>query len=210
MFELKRHKAPPSRLRRATSPMQVIGEIKNCASACLLPIDLRWGGGSAAKRRLTEGPAMRPAKSSVTVKRAKRFRRELTIAGILVVAVARTSHHPAINSACSIQRVLSCFDFFCALSKLWRLRLMDLHMAQATGPRRDVARDAWLAEHRIDTLRIPAIRCSERRDRSCECNYHATVEDRTDRASARPLRHRLRRMPTSPSQVDGEDKGITK
>ena len=46
IFEWHRRKAPPSRLRRATSPMQVIGEEEHHLSACLLPIDLRWGGGS--------------------------------------------------------------------------------------------------------------------------------------------------------------------
>ena len=42
MFEL----APPSSLRDATSPMQVIGEENLTAGVSILPIDLRWGGGS--------------------------------------------------------------------------------------------------------------------------------------------------------------------
>jgi hypothetical protein len=46
MFELPRRNSPPSSLRDATAPMQVIGEDRNYASVyAFLPIDLRWGGG---------------------------------------------------------------------------------------------------------------------------------------------------------------------
>jgi hypothetical protein len=54
MFELQRRNSPPSSLRDATSPMQVIGEeLKPSVSANFLPIDLRWGGGS--RRSFSEG-----------------------------------------------------------------------------------------------------------------------------------------------------------
>jgi hypothetical protein len=49
MFEF----SAPSALRAATSPMQVIGEeyhliVGLMTNAKVLPIDLRWGGGSEA------------------------------------------------------------------------------------------------------------------------------------------------------------------
>ena len=98
---------------------------------------------------------MRPRKSALSVKRAKQFRRELTKPERMLWQYLRTSpsghkfrkQHPAGPYV---------LDFFCARANL---AIEVDGMAHDTDVRaaRDLARDAWLAAHRIDTLRIPAI-----------------------------------------------------
>ncbi|MBJ7527591.1 MAG: DUF559 domain-containing protein [Sphingomonadaceae bacterium] len=98
---------------------------------------------------------MRPRKSALSVRRAKQFRRELTKPELMLWQYLRSSpsghkfrkQHPAGPYV---------LDFFCARANL---AIEVDGMAHDTDVRaaRDLARDAWLAAHRIDTLRIPAV-----------------------------------------------------
>jgi very-short-patch-repair endonuclease len=142
---------------------------------------------------------MRPQKSSVSVKRAKRFRRELTRPEFLLWQLLRTSpsghkfrcQHPAGPFV---------LDFFHARANL---AIEVDGFAHGTGdrPERDAARDIWLSEHRIDTLRIPAP--DVLKDAVEVANsIIATIEDRLTRFGKAPPSSL--RDATSPSQVDGE------
>jgi very-short-patch-repair endonuclease len=143
---------------------------------------------------------MRPAKSSVLVKRAKRFRRELTTPEFLLWQLLRTSpsgykfrnQHPAGPFI---------LDFFCARANL-AIEIDGFAHDTAGRPERDAARDMWLAERRIDTLRIPATEVLK--DATEVANsVIATVEDRLNRFGKAPPSSL--RDATSPSQVDGEE-----
>ncbi len=97
---------------------------------------------------------MRPAKPSISVKRAKRLRRELTKPEFQLWQILRTSpggykfrnQHPAGPFI---------LDFFCARANL-AIEVDGFVHDTASHPERDVRRDAWLAENRVDTLRIAA------------------------------------------------------
>ena len=143
---------------------------------------------------------MRPKKSSVSVKRAKRFRRELTKPEFLLWQLLRTSPsghkfrkpHPAGPFA---------LDFFCARANL-AIEIDGFVHDTGDRPERDAIRDAWLVEHRIDTLRIPAV--DVLKDAAeVTSSIIATVEDRLNRFGKAPPSSL--RDATSPSQVDGED-----
>ena len=143
---------------------------------------------------------MRPQKTSISVKRAKRFRRELTKPEFMLWQWLKTSpsghkfrqQHPAGPFV---------LDFFCARANL---AIEVDGFAHGTGdrPERDAARDAWLAQHRIDTLRIPA---TDVLNDATEVTNSiiATVEDRLNRFGKAPPSSL--RDATSPSQVDGEE-----
>ena len=98
---------------------------------------------------------MRPAKPADSVKRAKRFRRELTKPEWMLWQILRTSpaghkfrkQHPAGPYI---------LDFFCARANL-AIEIDGFSHDTDDRPQRDTARDRWLAERRIDTLRIPAV-----------------------------------------------------
>jgi very-short-patch-repair endonuclease len=143
---------------------------------------------------------MRPAKSSVSVKHAKRFRRELTKPEFLLWQLLRTSpsgykfrnQHPAGPFI---------LDFFCARANL-AIEIDGFAHGTSDRPERDAARDVWLAEHRIDTLRIPA--ADVLKDATEVANaVIATIEDRLNRFGKAPPSSL--RDATSPSQVDGEE-----
>lgn len=147
---------------------------------------------------------MRPQKSSVSVRRAKRFRRELTKPEFLLWQLLRTSpsghkfrcQHPAWPYV---------LDFFCARANL---AIEVDGKAHDTDIRagRDLARDAWLAAHRIDTLRIPAV--DVLRDATeVTNNIIMTIEDRLLRfgkASPLSLRDANSSLSAVEGQVDGE------
>ena len=140
---------------------------------------------------------MRPAKSSVSVKRAKRFRRELTKPEFLLWQLLRTSPsgHKFRNQHPAGPFIL---DFFCARANL---AIEVDGYAHGTGdrPERDAARDAWLAQHRIDTLRIPAV--DVLKDATEVTNsIIATVEDRLTRFGKAP--------PSSPKNHSGDATSI--
>ena len=97
---------------------------------------------------------MRPDKPAASVRRAKRFRRELSLPEVMLWQILRTSpgghkfrkQHPAGPY---------CLDFFCARANL-AIEIDGAAHDMGDRPAKDDRRDAWLREHRIDTLRIPA------------------------------------------------------
>lgn len=142
---------------------------------------------------------MRPQKPALSVNRAKQFRRELTKPEVMLWQYLRTSpsdhkfrkQHPAGPYV---------LDFFCARANL---AIEVDGMAHDTDMRveRDIARDAWLAEHRIDTLRIPAV--DVLRDvTEVTQNIITMIEDRLLRFGKAPPASRG--DTTFPSVVDGE------
>jgi very-short-patch-repair endonuclease len=98
---------------------------------------------------------VRPRKSALSVTRAKQFRRELTKPELMLWQYLRTSpsghkfrkQHPAGPYV---------LDFFCARANL-AIEVDGAAHDTDVRAERDIARDAWLSERRIDTLRIPAI-----------------------------------------------------
>lgn len=96
----------------------------------------------------------RPAKPAATVKRAKRLRRELSLPEALLWRELRGSptglrfrkQHPAGPFV---------LDFFCARANLG-IEIDGIVHDMGDRPAQDVRRDAWLAEHRIEVLRIAA------------------------------------------------------
>jgi very-short-patch-repair endonuclease len=143
---------------------------------------------------------MRPSKPSASVKRAKKLRRELTKPELMLWQILRTSpadhkfrkQHPAGPFI---------LDFFCAKANL-AIEVDGAVHDTGDHPERDARRDAWLAEHRIDTLRIPAV--DVLKDAAEVGNaIVAAIEDRLISFGKAPPSSL--RDATSPSQVDGED-----
>jgi very-short-patch-repair endonuclease len=97
---------------------------------------------------------LRPKKPATSVRRARRFRRELTKPEAMLWQRLRGSpnghkfrkQHPADQFD---------LDFFCAKANL-AIEVDGQSHNMGDRPQRDEARDAWLTRHRIDTLRIPA------------------------------------------------------
>jgi very-short-patch-repair endonuclease len=98
---------------------------------------------------------MRPEKPASSVRRAKKLRRQLSLPENLLWQILRQSpnghkfrkQHPAGPYV---------LDFFCARANL-AIEIDGFAHDTSDRPERDARRDAWLAEHRIDTLRIAAI-----------------------------------------------------
>jgi very-short-patch-repair endonuclease len=143
---------------------------------------------------------MRPVKSSAAVRRAKRLRSELSVPEIMLWQLRRGSpnghrfrkQHPAGPFV---------LDFFCARANL-AIEIDGFAHDTGDRPARDARRDAWLAQHRIDTLRIPAAEVL--RDAVSVANsIVSAVEDRV--ASFGKAPPSALRAATSPSQVDGEE-----
>jgi very-short-patch-repair endonuclease len=144
---------------------------------------------------------MRPTKPAASVKRAKKLRRELTKPELRLWQILRTSpadhkfrkQHPAGPFI---------LDFFCAKANL-AIEVDGAVHDSGDHPERDARRDAFLAEHRIDTLRIPAK--DVLRDVEAVVNSILVVIDerlvRFGKAPPSSLRDA-----TSPMQVIGEDK----
>jgi very-short-patch-repair endonuclease len=143
---------------------------------------------------------MRPGKPTATVKRAKRFRRELSLPEAMLWQLLRGKpnghrfrrQHPAGPYV---------LDFFCARVNL-AIEIDGFAHETGDRPARDARRDAWLAEHRIDTLHIPA---AEVLDDVVEVANAIVmmVEQRLAAFGKAPPSGF--RPATSPSQVDGEE-----
>ena len=96
----------------------------------------------------------RPTKPAETVQRAKRLRREMSLPEALLWRQLRGSpagvrfrkQHPAGPYV---------LDFFCAKANL-AIEIDGISHDMCDKPQRDLARDAALRAHRIDTLRIAA------------------------------------------------------
>ena len=144
---------------------------------------------------------MRPAKPAASVKRAKQFRRQLTKPEMMLWQILRQSpgghkfrkQHPAGPYV---------LDFFCARANL-AIEVDGFVHDTGDNPERDIRRDAWLAGHRIDTLRIPAIDVLKDAIEAASAII-MIVEDRLIRFGKAPPTSLC--DATSPSQVDGEAK----
>jgi very-short-patch-repair endonuclease len=142
---------------------------------------------------------VRPRKSALSVQRAKHFRRELTKPEFMLWQYLRTSpsghkfrkQHPAGPYV---------LDFFCARANL-AIEVDGAAHDTDVRVERDIARDTWLSERRIDTLRIPAIDVLKNPTEVAN-NIVATIDDRLLRFGKAPPSSL--RDATSPSQVDGE------
>jgi very-short-patch-repair endonuclease len=149
---------------------------------------------------MTEGQLKRPDKPARTVRRAKRLRREMSLPEVLLWQHLRRSpcgirfrkQHPAGDYV---------LDFFCARANL-AIEIDGISHDMGERPQRDAERDAWLAERRIETLRIAA-REVLRDPTGVAESILAMVGDRLERFGKTPPSSL--RDATSPSQVDGED-----
>jgi very-short-patch-repair endonuclease len=97
---------------------------------------------------------MRPTKPAISVRRAKHFRRELTKPEFKLWKILRTAPggHKFRNQHPAGPYIL---DFFCARANL-AIEIDGIVHDTEGRPERDARRDAWLAENRVDTLRISA------------------------------------------------------
>jgi very-short-patch-repair endonuclease len=144
---------------------------------------------------------MRPDKPASSIKRARRFRKEMSLPEVLIWRLLKGSpggykfrkQHPAGPYI---------LDFFCARANL-AIEIDGFAHDTGDRPRRDARRDAWLREHKIDTLRIPANDVLKDADAVAE-SIIATVEDRMSNFGKTPPSV-ANATATSPSQVDGED-----
>ena len=143
---------------------------------------------------------MRPDKPAKSVRRAKRFRRELSLPEAMLWQFLRASpngykfrkQHPAGPYI---------LDFFCARANL-AIEIDGMAHDMGDRPTLDDCRDHFLREHRIDTLRIPAREVLD----SVEAVAQSILEVVESRLAAfgKTPPSSLRDA-TSPSQVDGED-----
>lgn len=143
---------------------------------------------------------MRPDKPAASVRRAKRFRRELSLPEAMLWQILRTSpaghkvrkQHPAGTY---------CLDFFCARANL-AIEVDGVSHTMGDRPVQDDRRDAWLKAHRVDTLRVPARDILNSPETVAE-TIVALIENRLLQFGKAPPSSL--RDATSPSQVDGED-----
>ena len=92
-------------------------------------------------------------------------------------------------------------DFFCARANL-AIEVDGISHDMGNRPARDHARDAWLSERRIDTVRIPARDVLKNPNEVAE-SIVAIVRARLAQFGKTPPS--ALRAATSPSQVDGKD-----
>lgn len=147
---------------------------------------------------------MRPLKQAVSVQRAKKFRRELTKPELMLWQYLRTSPsgHKFRKQHPPGPYVL---DFFCARANL-AIEVDGTSHDTDLRAARDDSRDAWLAAHRIGTLRIPAVDLL-RDATEVTNNIIMTIEDRLLRfGKARPssLRVAASALSIIEGPVDGE------
>jgi very-short-patch-repair endonuclease len=144
---------------------------------------------------------MRPDKPAISITRARRFRKEMSLPEVLLWRLLKGSpgghkfrkQHPAGPYN---------LDFFCARANL-AIEIDGFAHDTGDRPQRDIRRDAWLREHRIDTLRIPATDVLKDVNAVAEAIIMA-AEDRISSFGKTPPSVACATA-TSPSQVDGED-----
>ena len=140
----------------------------------------------------------RPDKPAPTVRRAKQLRQAMSLPEVLLWRELRRSElrfrkqHPAGPFV---------LDFFCARANL-AIEIDGIAHDMGDRPERDLARGAWLAERRIDTVRIAAKDVLRDPTAAAEA-VDAMVRERLERFGKTPPS--ALRAATSPSQVDGED-----
>ena len=144
----------------------------------------------------------RPPKPARTVKRAKALRRKLSLPEVLLwrelqrapVGLNFRKQHPAGDYV---------IDFFCARANL-AIEVDGISHDMGDRPVRDEERDAWLREHRIDTVRFPA-RDVLKDAGAVAGSIVAMVHDRLVRFGKVAAPSVANATATSPSQDDGED-----
>lgn len=144
----------------------------------------------------------RPPKPARTVARAKKLRRKMSLPEVLLWRELQRApsglnfrkQHPAGDYV---------IDFFCARANL-AIEVDGISHDMGHRPVRDEARDAWLREHRIDTLRIPA-RDVLRSPGDVAGSVVALVQDRLVRFGKATPPSVTNATAISPSQDDGED-----
>ena len=142
----------------------------------------------------------RPSKPARTVRRAKRLRREMTLPEVLLWQQLRGSPR---GIRFRKQHAADDFvlDFFCARANL-AIEVDGAAHDMGDRPARDEARDAWLAERRIETLRLPAGDVLADPVAVAEGIIALARERMAAMGKAPPS---SLRDATSPSQDDGED-----
>ena len=143
---------------------------------------------------------IRPDKPAATVKRAKLLRRQMSLPEVLLWRELRVApdglrfrkQHAAGSYV---------LDFFCARANL-AVEIDGIAHDMGDRPQRDCARDVWLAERRIDTVRIAA-RDVLHDPVAVADSVIAMAQERLERFGKAPPSSL--RDATSPSQVDGED-----
>jgi very-short-patch-repair endonuclease len=145
---------------------------------------------------------MRPEKPVVSIKRARRLRKEMSLPEILLWRLLKGSpgghkfrkQHPAGPYV---------LDFFCPRANL-AIEIDGFAHDTEDRPERDLRRDAWLRQHQIDTLRIAAKDVLKDVTAAADAIL-VTVDARISSFGKTPPSSL--RDATSPSQVDGEDFG---
>ena len=141
---------------------------------------------------------MRAEKPANSVRRARRLRREMTKPEAMLWARLRGSpgghkfrkQHPAGPYN---------LDFFCAKANL-AIEIDGMAHDMGDRPERDVQRDAWLRERRIDSLRIPAKDVLADAD-GVTAAVIAIVSDRLSQFAKAP--------PSHPSPSTGDEEKVT-
>jgi very-short-patch-repair endonuclease len=141
---------------------------------------------------------MRPDKPVVSIKRARRLRKEMSLSEVLLWRLLKGSpgghkfrkQHPAGPYI---------LDFICPRANL-AIEIDGFAHDTAGSPERDLRRDAWLRQHQIDTLRIAA------NVTVVADSILITVEGRISDFGKTPPSV-ADATATSPSRVDGEDFG---
>ena len=142
----------------------------------------------------------RPDKPARTIRRARTLRREMSLPEVLLWRELRRSpdgfHFRKQHSAGDY-----ILDFFCARANL-AIEVDGTSHDMGDRPARDEVRNAWLRDHRIDTVRFPAREVLKNPNDVAE-SIVALVRDRLVLFGKTPPSSL--RDATSPSQVDGED-----
>ena len=143
----------------------------------------------------------RPGKPARTVKRAKALRRKLTPPEVLLWQ--RLKGSPG-SIRFRKQHAADDFilDFFCARANL-AIEVDGFAHDVGDRPARDEARDAWLRERRIDTLRVPAADIF--RDADSVADAIVTYVEERLRSFGKAPPSAAGAAATSPSRVDGEE-----
>jgi very-short-patch-repair endonuclease len=190
-------KTPPSALRAATSPSQVDGEKRNAKSS---PSTCDGEGDRRREAAVVEGLARRPGKPARTVRRARQLRQEMSLPEVLLWCELRSV--PGVRFRRQHEAGPYVIDFLWARANL-AIEIDGISHNMGERPERDEARDAWLRERRIDTMRISA--------REVLADVHgvaasivAVIVERLERFGKTPPS--ALRAATSPSHVDGLDR----
>ncbi len=142
----------------------------------------------------------RPAKPARTIQNARALRRNMSLPEALLWRELR-----GFPGGLRFRRQHAAgpyvLDFFCARANL-AVELDGISHLMGDRAVRDAARDAWLREYRIDTIRIPAAEVLNDAA-GVAASLVAYAQERL-RCFGKPPPSSLRDA-TSPSQVDGED-----